>query len=135
MKVTIRETDDLDAVKALDALCFPSDYREDFADQWMWLATIDDEPVGFSCYKVVGDEAHITRMGVIPLARGMGIQRRLAITAVVAARRAGLRLLETYVRADNIPSLRSLLNAGLEPTKAEPADSGHWFITLKKVLA
>lgn len=135
MKAVIRQTDDLDAVKALDLACFPTDQREDFSDQELWLATVDDEPVGFTAFRLENGVPHITRMGVVSQARGMRLQVRLARVCVAAARRAGHALIKTYVRADNLASLRNLLRAGFVPVKTWVEETSvAWFISLEKVL-
>ncbi len=135
MRITIRQTEDVEEIKKLDLACFPTDQREDFSDQEMWLATVDDEPVGFTAYKLEGGVPTITRMGVVPQARGMRLQVRFAHVAAQAARRAGFALIKTYVRADNLASLRNLIRAGFVPVKTWVEEtSAAWFINLEKVL-
>jgi ribosomal protein S18 acetylase RimI-like enzyme len=134
MKLRIRETDDLEQVKALDLQCFPSDTREDFSDQEMWLATLDEEPIGFTAYKLENGVPHITRMGVVPQARGMRLQVRLADVCCRAARRRGFEAVKTYVRADNLPSLKNLLRAHFSPVKTWVDANGAWFINLERKL-
>lgn len=135
VKATIRETDDVDAVKELDARCFPLDYREDFSDQWCWLATVDGEPVGFSAYKIEDGVPHITRMGVLPQFRGMKLQRRFAHILAQHARRKGFDKIETFANITNIPSLRNLIGADYRLTKAwQCPTTQSWFQTVEKKL-
>lgn len=136
MKLSIRETDDIGAVQALDAVCFPLDAREDFSDQWTWLCTLGDEEVGFSAFKIEDGVPSITRMGITPAARGARLQRKMATVLSNAARRMGFKLIKTYVRADNLASLSNLMAAGFRPTKTWVDDSQYksWFINLEKKL-
>lgn len=119
MGVRIRRTDDLQAVHELDRRIFhgdkPSlDQGEAIAHEW-WIAEAGDDPVGFIGLRIGSAGASIERVGVLPEARGGGLQKRLCRVAMRYARRNGIRRVFTYVMASNIPSLRSLLAVGLKP--------------------
>lgn len=117
--IRIRRTDDLQAVHELDRLTFQGDKptlesEKEQAHEW-WIAEDGGFPIGFIGLNVGPRGASIVRVGVVPGARGAGLQKRLCRVAMRWARRQGIRRIYTYVLTTNIPSLRSLLAVGLKP--------------------
>ena len=61
------------------------------AEGGSWVAVNDqDQPLGFICALVVGDNLHIHELSVCQEAQGQGLGRQLLDQAIQAARAAGL---------------------------------------------
>lgn len=88
------------------------DVRQLKTDVW-WIAYQDGNPVGFASLRLVsgGDIGYLSRAGVLPVARGQGIQRKLIRARVQHARRAGASCVVTDT-TDNPPSSNSLISEG-----------------------
>lgn len=137
--VRIRSTEDLDTVARLDALCFPNETLDAGVLEWSewWLASWDGEPVAYAGLKSqdAGARAFLCRAGVIPAARGGGLQKALIDVRVARARRLGVPRVWTYVSAWNLKSMNSLIARGFRPYytqyEAEPVNT---FIYLQKHL-
>lgn len=113
MGYTIRRTEDVRAVEALNTLIFPADDWDDSEANWL----VRDETgtlVGFcSARKVKGEEtAFLSRAGLFPLARGAGLQRRMISIRERWAIQQGVTNVITYVMPDNHSSLVSLIKKG-----------------------
>ncbi len=64
------------------------------------VARRDREPVGCGGLRVVGDVGELTKMFVVPLARGTGVGEALVGTLEQQARERGLRQMRLDTRAD-----------------------------------
>lgn len=119
-KITVRQTDDLDTVHELDRACFPSDkamLEDELNKSVWWIAYADKEPVGFA--GLTPDEearkGFMIRAGVLPEARGAGIQRRLIRARVAYCTKQDFTRIYTYVWAGNIASMKSVVRSGFVP--------------------
>ncbi len=65
------------------------------------LATVDDEPAGFSLTRAVMDEAELLLLAVAPPFRRSGVGRALMQGVVAECRRQAVATLHLEVRADN----------------------------------
>ena len=98
----------------LDARCFPVDSRERTDRDLWWLAYEGTRVVGYAGARVwEPDQAlYLHRAGVLPEARGQGLQRRLIRARVQYARRLGLIRAYTYTAAWNVRSSNNLAACG-----------------------
>jgi RimJ/RimL family protein N-acetyltransferase len=110
--------------------------EEELANSLWWLAVMDGKAVGFAGMTVEpdGSKAYLCRAGVVKIARGGGIQRRLLRARLAYALRLRVPRVWTYVWAYNLPSLRSCLRAGMLPYFVDKPDTHTW-IYLEKHLA
>lgn len=127
MPVQVRQTDDLDLIVELDRVCFPLDavvQHKELDDSVWWLATADGVAVGYAGLLVEADKkrSYLHRFGVLPDARGHGLQKRLIRTCVKASRRFLVERAYTYVHAANTPSLRAFVQCGFLPYFATHGD-------------
>jgi GNAT superfamily N-acetyltransferase len=110
--VVLRRTEDIEFAKKMHAETFP-------ADDWPgargahWVAWDGDKPVGYCSARPTrdGHGVYLTRAGVLPCARGRGLQRRMIATRVRWARSIGATFVCTYVLLQNYPSLVNLLRS------------------------
>jgi GNAT superfamily N-acetyltransferase len=130
--LSVRRTDDLDAVRALDRATFPLDAPVDPQphDVW-WLASIDGDPAGFCGLRVYTNGfGYLCRAGVLPRFRGRGVQRRMIAVRTAEARRLGLRHLLTDTWLHNSASINSLVACGFRAFHPERPwamrDSIYW---------
>lgn len=135
----LRRTRDLSTVAQLDAAIIGAvlSAAELAASVW-WLARDDDgDPVGY-CGACIEPESprvcYLIRAGVLPDARGQGLQRRMIAARLAWARGQGLTTAITYTTATNVRSMRSLARARFLPyAPADPwagAGSVYWHRTL-----
>lgn len=119
--------DDLGQVVAMEAANQPRPWSERvFRDEMAGnnriyhVATEDTAIVGFGGVMVVGDEAHITNLLVIPEQRGRGIGRSLMISLIDAAIESGARHLTLEVRKRNEAARALYSSLGLAPVGVRP---------------
>lgn len=109
----IRRVEDDALCQAMHTLLFPHDDWED-ADAY-WVA-FDERggPAAFASARRLATEDGVffTRAGVMPYARGAGLQRRLTHARLRWCREIGAQYALTYVLYDNHPSLMNLLRCG-----------------------
>ncbi len=83
----------------------------------MWLLWESDTPVGFCTARtVLGDPqtVFLSRSGILPIARGKGLQRRMIDVRLRWAREIGATTVVTYVLYDNWASLINLIKKGFK---------------------
>ena len=95
----------------LDGDTFPLDGLHPKEGRWWWVAYDDTEPVGFAGLRVIGNEAWLSRCGVLESHRGYGIQRRLIQARCAYVKRSCL-LIRTYTMCDNTHSANNLIRCG-----------------------
>lgn len=123
--VRLHRTADHDLIRELDALCLPEDapMAQDTLDHSLWwVGRLEGtgEPVAYAgLYTGMESEAWLVRAGVLPVARGCGLQRRLIGVRLRAARAAGYGKVATYTVAYNVRSQRSLIHCGFLPDREE----------------
>jgi len=113
VRYELRRTDDLEDVRKLHTILFPGDYY-DLSGQ-CWVCHDDmGKPVAFcSARKIDGEKAvFLSRAGVLSVASGAGLQRRMIQARVRWAQEIGARDAITYVMFHNHPSIVNLLKSG-----------------------
>lgn len=118
---------------ALHTLTFPGDSAPAWkANGMAWITRdIDDEPVGFLYAEPMTDGSlYFSRVGVMPAARGKGIQRQLMSLMYSRAKREGYRVLvsTTY---QNPPSANNFVREQwmtyMPATPWGASDTIYWF--------
>jgi len=119
---------DLDAVCAVDRLCFPTPWRtETFTRQlegdfgYYRIAERDGRVVGYIGSEMVEDEAYITTLGVHPDLRAQGIGERLLADVLAEAVRRGVRRITLEVREGNAAARRLYGKYGFSPVSRRRA--------------
>ena len=135
----VRRADDtdIDDVSAMDLECLPLDQAPPItwdSYHW-WVAEWRDGssapvPAGYAAMRPStrwSDAVYMARAGVLPFARGAGLQRRLLRTREACARRAGY--LWAVTDTLNPRSMNSLIHAGyraFEPSEPWAGGSTYW---------
>jgi ribosomal protein S18 acetylase RimI-like enzyme len=106
-------------IKGMQLLCLPGDEPEemDAGSHW-WIVEDDGQPVAFACIRQSRrwfDTWYLSRAGVMPVARGMGLQKKLIRTRLAAAKKAGKVWVVTDVNNDKPASMASLIACGFKP--------------------
>lgn len=115
MRYRIRQTQDRWTAGLMDRVCFPDDETETFEGSELWFVVNDEHnPVAYAAGNVYRpDKAlYLNRAGVLPEARGSGLQRRLVRARVAWAKGRGLRMVYTYTVPSNIHSINNLIACG-----------------------
>jgi GNAT superfamily N-acetyltransferase len=110
-------TAQLDLVGELDRAVFPEDRRADTSRGEWWLAFDGDRAIAFAGCRLVDDgrAAFLSRAGVLPSHRGMGIQLKLIRARMRWASERAVDAVITYTTLTNVASQRSLISAGFRP--------------------
>lgn len=135
-KIVIRrieiDSDEIDAVKALDHAtlpeCGPADNTE-----W-WGAFEGEELVAYAGARVLPSGAwFLSRAGVREAWRGHRLQLRLIRARVRRGRQLACSRIVTYTMPNNAPSMRNLIRGGFMPYEPEVAWSGSGVVYWKYV--
>jgi GNAT superfamily N-acetyltransferase len=118
--IRIARSDDIETVKDLDREIFTDSPRltdEELEKSVWWLAYDGGHAVGFAGVwpNINQDRAFLTRAGVLPEARGGGMQKKLIRVRVAYAKKLGIRRCYTYVWVGNYASMKSLVRCGFHP--------------------
>ncbi len=123
---------DAGPLRDMDARCFPTDtsFWNDQRYHW-WVASVQDKRTfnsrthaAYAGLKIdKNGVAHLTRCGVLPEFRGMGLQRRLLESRIRWCYRRGVKVIKTYTSHDNAPSIRNLKECGF---KSRRSRDGKW---------
>lgn len=98
----------------LQAVILPGDSARPIGDDHWWLAYSGRSPVAFASLAITHcGSAYLSRVGVLPGARGCGLQKRLIRARVNYARRLGVRWVITDTTA-NPASANSLIAEGFK---------------------
>lgn len=105
------------ALQWMDREIFRADSHlegKDIQKAWWWIAyTNEDIPVGFAGLEYAyADRGRLCLAGVMPWARGKGLQRRLIRVRERRARMLGWKRLLTYTTTTNTPSANNLIRCG-----------------------
>jgi ribosomal protein S18 acetylase RimI-like enzyme len=128
--IRIKQTDDLELIHELDRECFnaytPKIQDDDLGRTDWFVAERDGVPVAYCGVRPIPSQhrSYIHRVGVLPEARGMGLQKRLIRRCTLHSVKAGIPRLYTYVKASNLASLRSFISCGWKPYHVETCDIG-----------
>jgi len=102
-------------LKWLDSECFPADEPYDFAKQDWWIVYDEQKhPVGYAGLKNKGGYVYFGRAGILPSARGHGLQRRLIRVREKHARQLGCKSAITDTVPSNVASNNNLIREGYE---------------------
>jgi len=115
--IVIREVDPKEFEGPLllaDAICFPEDAPIEAFKDWHWWGAFEGkELVGYAALAFPSaDVAVFERVGVLPRARGQGLQVRFLKKAMALARLWGIKYVVSYTAADNHASIKSFRKAG-----------------------
>jgi GNAT superfamily N-acetyltransferase len=109
--VKLRRTDARTA-EAMNTLILPGDSFDSRGVHWL-AADAEGNPLGFCSACEIGEGyVFLSRAGLLPAARGLGLQRRMIATRLAWARRQGAVAAITYVVYENPASLVNLLRCG-----------------------
>lgn len=95
--------------------CLPNDDPLDPSKGDWWVGWKGGDPVAFACLKPTrGDPAtgYLARAGVLPSARGQGLQKRLVKVREKRARELGMTHVVTDTANYNVASSNSLIACG-----------------------
>lgn len=129
MKVTIRRVVSTKHVVALNAELFPDAPAidaDDLRHGFWWVGFADGKPVAFAGIAPRGDKAFLSRAGVLPEARGAGLQRRLIRIRTRWAAKAGFKRVYTYTYGCNYASASSLTREGFRLYFCERSNGSTW---------
>lgn len=104
-------------VRYLDMVCFPSDNRKfgsEHGVHWWIVRDVGDGVLAGYCGIVLShaDRGFLCRAGVMPHARGNGLQRRMIRARERFARTQGWTRLVTYTHFTNTSSANNLIACG-----------------------
>ena len=127
-KLTVRRVASKRKVlRDLHRATFPHDIHPDYDIGRWWVAKIDGEPVAFAGTQPshqFQDTVYLVRCGVLPHARGLGLQKRLIKLRLADAKRNGAKWAVTTTY-NNPVSSNSLISLGFklyEPANPWGAD-------------
>lgn len=134
--------DDIEAIEAMDKVCFPFDKPYMFAWKknvsWVVEELVDDEKTiiaYLSAHPLGRMRWFFSRVGVLPVARGRGLQRKLMGTLEKHGRAAGWKEIVTYTVAINGWSTRNILACGYRTYEPRKSYVGWDVIHMRKRLA
>lgn len=146
MKVRITQAGaaDVDAIRTLQRVCLPGEILVDPAKDAWWIGR-DERGVavcfaGARVYRAHDEHALLlTSAGVIPSARGKGLQRRLIAARLRYAQQLAIPYVWTYTATSNRPSSNNLIRSGFtlwKPTTwaGESTDSDAWLYWSKRLI-
>ena len=117
--VVLRRTNDVISVGNLDLeIIGPVLSAADLTSSTWWLAKDEGDIVGYCGAKAASTEAsaiYLIRAGVLPEARGQGLQTRMIKSRLAWAKKKGYTSAITDTACDNIHSMRNLIAAGFVP--------------------
>lgn len=129
--------DDFDAIEAADKVCFPFDKPYPFAwkKNLSWVAEEKGEVVAYlSAHPLKRGVLFFSRVGVMPCARGSGMQRRLMLALEKQARVDGWREIVTYTVGGNGWSTRNILASGYRTYEPRKSYVGYEVVHMRKRL-
>lgn len=131
MKISLRQTDDVEEIRELHALAFAgSPWPGD--DHTFWIARDETgKAVGFCSvvYWAARACAFLSRAAVVKEASGQGLQRRMIRARLRWAKAQGIKRAITYTELRNSKSLVNLLRCGFRfytPQLAYVGDEYHY---------
>lgn len=142
MRVTFKRTKDVQALRALHALIFPDDDVPALNTNvaawigWAGEPPLEEQhatPVAFCTARHWREEraVFLERAGVLPIANGQGLQRRMIrLRESWARQQSGAQEMLTYVAPRNYQSMVNLLRCGYrfyEPNYPWGIEGGHYF--------
>ncbi len=145
MRVRVREVDGVEhgeIICDLARICLPGDDPPLVHEGHWWLAYVGDVAVGFAGLRDARTDPEagfLCLAGVVPQARGRGLQRALIRARVAKARRLGKRRVISYTAAWNWRSANNLIACGFRqymPVKVfGGGDVCYWLLPLSRDVA
>lgn len=116
--VKIRRTYDFLEIKKLNDVLFPLDPMTYNLDHFYWIVKYQDHKIGFCSMYFCKDTGEpnvvfLSRAGLLPEFRKMGIGKRLLVTRMKEAKRMGAKSVITYT-IDNVSSANNLISKGFK---------------------
>jgi ribosomal protein S18 acetylase RimI-like enzyme len=99
----------------LDAMCFPGEPGADYLKAHWWLARTADRGIlaGFAAVEILPNRrAYMSRVGVLPWARGNKLQRRFLAVRERLAKKHGCTRAITFTTRHNSVSANNLIRSG-----------------------
>lgn len=121
-RIDTRKQSSQDKLSALQKICLPFDQPYDTNFGSWWIATANGVDIGFAgLVRTVSwtDCGYLCRAGVVPTARGQGLQKKLIRVRIRQAKALGWKWVITDT-TDNPASANSLIATGFklfQPTK------------------
>lgn len=135
--ISIRRSRDEVTLLTLQKECLPGDEPLDARKGDWWVAEMDGEPVAFACLRPDRSDpatGYLARAGVLPKARGQGLQKRLIRVREARAKALGMKVVVTDTANFNVASSNSLIACGYKLYQPANrwgfADANYW----KKVI-
>ena|SRR5687767_2876353 len=125
----VTSSDDLDAVAALEAICFTNPWTREMLERELHgsqvarvyaLRDVDGRVAAFCSCWIVFDELHINTIAVAPDRRREGLATRLMLHVMQEAARDGGTRATLEVRASNAPARRLYATLGFTETAVRP---------------
>ena len=129
--------DDIEAIETADRVCFPFDapYIFGWEKNVSWVALEKDDLQGYlAAHPLRHGVWFFSRVGVMPGARGQGLQRKLMAVMEKHARREGWREIVTYCAGHNGHSTRNILAAGYRTYEPRKSYVGWEVVHMRKRL-
>lgn len=106
--------DYVDKIKWMDRVCFREAHTLTFDGAYWFMAfDEDDVPCAYASFSIFPTGyGFLARAGVLPGARGHGLQRRLVRSREKNARLFGVERMVSYTSLDNIQSSNNLIKCG-----------------------
>lgn len=116
-------------LRDMDAVCFPTDTSFWNDERYHWWRIDGMAYAGLRVDKKT-NIAHFTRAGVMPEARGQGLQKVLIKARLAWCKRQGIKVVKTYTSHDNTASIASLKACGFRGRKS---NDGKWIRFTKEL--
>lgn len=116
MKIKIKQSQNWGAALLIHQEMMPTDEFDLRSNSILWLAYVDDEPVGYATAVPNMEESFYFLSGCAVLSKvaGNGIQKKLIKARERHAKKAGIAKLITYTVVDNPKSINSLISQGFK---------------------
>jgi ribosomal protein S18 acetylase RimI-like enzyme len=144
--------DDQRWIRWMDAEVFPDDKPVTFVGSHWWIGWVGDKPVCYAAWRPhypmetvaelhwTEQQGFLYRAGVMPEARGQGLQRDLITLREQSMREHGIKTAVTYTDPTSAASMRSLMAVGYKPYKSDAKSNlagvgrGGYFVHWRKDL-
>lgn len=136
-RITVRQTKDIEVIKELHREILPGDEFYERDTNRYWLAFCDGVLAGFCIATVLQDRiVFLSRSGVLPEFRGLGIQKRMIQIRLWFARKIKSPAAITYTMKDNHASSNNLVKCDFRLYDPEYPYAGpnvlYWIKMIKK---
>ena len=119
MRVSVKKCDALknsEQILTMDRVCFPDD-DPPLIDRFTfgWIAKVGGDIAGYALARVAGhvpNALYMSRCGVLPQYRGIGLQQLMIAARMEFAREDGYQDVITDTQPMNIPSCNNLIAQG-----------------------